>query len=62
MSARRTWAALWLRLKYRLDRMGTDDGLFLSRDAGDKFERIVDGVRVLAQTFDLDGEHLWFSS
>ncbi len=41
---------------------GADDGLYLSRDAGDKFERIVGGARVLAQTFDLDGEHLWFSS
>lgn len=41
---------------------GLDDGLYLSRDAGDKFEQLVGGTKVLAQTFDLDGEHLWFST
>ncbi len=41
---------------------GTDDGLYLSRDAGDNFQRLVGGSRVLAGSFDLDGEHLWFST
>ena len=41
---------------------GTVDGLYLSRDSGGQFERIVGGHQVLAQTFDLDGQHLWFSS
>ena len=41
---------------------GTVDGLYLSRDSGGQFDRIVDGRQVLAQTFDLDGQHLWFSS
>ena len=41
---------------------GMDDGLYLSRDAGDKFEQLVGGTKVLAQTFDLDGAHLWFST
>lgn len=41
---------------------GTDEGLYLSRDAGETFERIVDRVRVFAEAFDLDGEHLWFST
>ncbi len=41
---------------------GTDEGLYLSRDAGETFERLVDSVRVFAEAFDLDGEHLWFST
>jgi photosystem II stability/assembly factor-like uncharacterized protein len=40
---------------------GTDDGLHLSRDSAASFEALVTGSRVLAQTFDLDGRHLWFS-
>ncbi len=40
---------------------GTDKGLYLSRDSGDRFDRLVGGSQVLAETFDLDGEHLWFS-
>lgn len=40
---------------------GTDDGLYLSRDSGNHFQRIAGGAQVLAETFDLDGEHLWFS-
>ena len=42
--------------------IGTGDGLYLSRDAGQSFERLVGGQQVLAVTFDLDGKHLWFSS
>lgn len=42
--------------------VGTADGLYLSRDSAASFERIVDGAQVLAETFDLDGEHLYVSS
>lgn len=41
---------------------GAADGLYLSRDAGDHFERLVGGKQVLAEWFDLGGDHLWFSS
>ena len=41
---------------------GTDDGLYLSGDSAESFERLIGGQRVLAQNFDLDGLHLWFSS
>ncbi|UUZ68986.1 glycosyl hydrolase [Polaromonas sp. P2-4] len=41
---------------------GTDDGLYLSRNSAESFERLVGGKRVLAQSFDLDGLHLWFST
>lgn len=41
---------------------GMDDGLYLSRDSAGSFERLVGGTRVLAESFDLDGQHLWFSS
>ena len=40
---------------------GADDGLYMSRDSGNTFERLVGG-EVLAETFDLDGGHLWFSA
>lgn len=42
--------------------VGTDDGLYLSRDSAESFERLVGGQRVLAARFDLDGQHLWFST
>lgn len=41
---------------------GTASGLFLSRNSGGKFERLIDGAEVLGATFDLDGKSLWFSS
>ena len=41
---------------------GTADGLYLSRDSAESFERLAGGQRVLAETFDLDGQHLWFST
>lgn len=41
---------------------GTGDGLYLSRDSAERFERLVGGSRVLATSFDFDGEHLWFST
>ena len=46
----------------RLVAAGTPDGLYLSRDAGQRFERVVGGQEALAVSFDLDGEQLWFSS
>lgn len=41
---------------------GAGDGLYLSRDEGNRFEQRVGGKQVLAQWFDLDGKRLWFSS
>ncbi|MEO6322319.1 MAG: F510_1955 family glycosylhydrolase, partial [Polaromonas sp.] len=41
---------------------GTDDGLYLSRNSAGSFERLVNGKQVLAASFDLNGEHLWFST
>ncbi|MBN8507067.1 MAG: glycosyl hydrolase [Burkholderiales bacterium] len=46
----------------RIVAVGTADGLYLSRDAGERFERLVAGVPVLGVAFDLGGAHLWFSS
>ncbi|CAN7767909.1 glycosyl hydrolase [Variovorax sp. LjRoot175] len=41
---------------------GTADGLYLSRDSAETFERLAGGQRVLAEAFDLDGQHLWFGT
>lgn len=41
---------------------GTADGLYVSHDAGNHFETLLGDTQVLAQWFDLDGEHLWVSS
>lgn len=41
---------------------GTSDGLFLSRDSGQHFQRLSAGQRVLATHFELDGSALWFST
>ena len=41
---------------------GTDDGLYLSRNFGASFVRLVGDEQVLASSFDLDGKHLWFSA
>jgi len=46
----------------RIVAAGTENGLYLSRNAAENFERLVDGPQVLAGTFDLDGQHLWFST
>ena len=40
---------------------GTDEGLYLSRNSAESFERLVGGM-VTAESFDLDGQHLWFST
>lgn len=42
--------------------VGAADGLYLSRDAGNNFAPLGGSTQVLAQWFDLDGEHLWVSS
>ena len=41
---------------------GMDDGLYLSRNSAESFERLVGDKQVLAASFDLDGQHLWFGS
>jgi photosystem II stability/assembly factor-like uncharacterized protein len=41
---------------------GTANGLYLSRDAAENFERLVAGTQVLSGTFDLDGKQLWFGT
>lgn len=46
----------------RIVAVGTADGLYLSRDAGERFERLVAGAQVLGVAFELDGMQLWFSS
>ena len=46
----------------RLVAAGSDDGLYLSRNSAGGFERLVSGKQVLAASFDLNGEQLWFST
>jgi hypothetical protein len=41
---------------------GTDEGLYLSRDSAQSFEPLVAGRMVIAESFDLDGRHVWFST
>ncbi len=41
---------------------GTDSGLYLSRNAGNDFERLYGGSQVVGLAFDLDGKSLWYSS
>lgn len=45
----------------RIVAVGTVDGLYLSRDAGEQFAPRSTGSPVLGAAFDLDGRHLWFS-
>ena len=40
----------------------TADGLYLSRDSGETFERLAGDQPVVAASFDPDGQHLWFSA
>lgn len=46
----------------RLVAAGADDGLYLSRNSAGSFERLAKGRQVLAASFDLNGEQLWFSA
>ena len=41
---------------------GAADGLYISHDGGNNFDLLLGNTQVLAQWFDLDGEHLWVSS
>jgi photosystem II stability/assembly factor-like uncharacterized protein len=40
---------------------GTDQGLYLSRNSAESFEPLVAGM-VIATSFAVDGQHLWFST
>ncbi|OGB26704.1 MAG: glycosyl hydrolase [Burkholderiales bacterium RIFCSPLOWO2_02_FULL_57_36] len=40
---------------------GAEKGLYLSRDAGETFQKIADG-EIAGTFFDLNGQHLWFST
>jgi hypothetical protein len=42
--------------------VATSGGLFLSRDGGNRFERIAADGQVLAVQFSLEGKSLWFAS
>ena len=42
--------------------VATDNGLFLSRNGGQRFERIAGQGKGLAAFFDLDGRHLWYGA
>ena len=46
----------------RIVAAGTLEGLFVSRDSAQSFERVAAGKRVLGTHFDLDGQNLWFST
>ncbi len=41
---------------------GTADGLYLSRNSGETFERLGGDQPLVAASFDLDGRHLWFGA
>jgi photosystem II stability/assembly factor-like uncharacterized protein len=42
--------------------VGTRNGLYLSQDSGENFQRLADAPQVLAVCFAFDGQSLWFSS
>lgn len=42
--------------------VATSQGLYLSRDAGERFERIAGNGQGLAAFFDLDGKHVWYGA
>lgn len=42
--------------------VATSAGLFLSRDGGDRFERLAANGQALAAYFSVDGRQLWFAS
>ena len=42
--------------------VGTDAGLYLSQEGGQRFEPVASGQRVMAVFFDLDGRHLWYGT
>lgn len=42
--------------------VATAQGIFISRDSGERFAALAQGAEGLAVHFDLDGEHLWYSA
>lgn len=42
--------------------VATSQGLYLSRNAGERFERIAANGQGLAVSFDLDGLHIWYGA
>lgn len=46
----------------RVVAMTTGAGLYLSRDAGQRFRAVIEGEQVVSATFSLDGSNLWFGS
>jgi hypothetical protein len=42
--------------------LATSQGLYLSRNAGERFERIAGNGQGLAAFFDLDGKHVWYGA
>jgi len=42
--------------------VATSKGVFVSRDAGDRFAPVLERTEGLAAFFDLDGQHLWVST
>ncbi len=46
----------------RMVAAATDNGLYLSRDGGARFQPVSQGAQVLSSTFSLDGKSVWFGS
>jgi len=42
--------------------VATANGVYLSRDSGERFTALANGVEGLAVSFDLDGRHLWYGA
>jgi photosystem II stability/assembly factor-like uncharacterized protein len=42
--------------------IATSNGIFLSRDSGERFDRLADGAEGLSVYFDLDGKNLWYGT
>jgi photosystem II stability/assembly factor-like uncharacterized protein len=40
----------------------TSSGVYVSRDAGERFEPVAEGAQGLSVFFDLDGRHLWYGT
>ena len=42
--------------------VATAKGVFVSRDSGERFQPVAEGVQGLSAFFDLDGKHLWYGT
>src|SRR5258706_12528784 len=42
--------------------IATSSGIFLSRDSGERFDRLADDAEGLSVCFDLDGKNLWYGT